>query len=522
MKKSFASLSVVFILLVAMLMPQATSHGGSIFPIVIGIPGTPGSVYIGDAPAHPDPNKPVVVFVQGLYNSASIWYILNDMYQRTRDAGFETAFVELHDAGGTPRSNWANGNMLADQLQQISDHFHGKKLVVVGYSKGGIDTQTALVHYGKHPLVSNVITIGTPHYGSPLADLAYSDWVWWLSSLIGTRNEAVYSLQTGVMNSFRAQTDNMPEINENAYFSISGNSWGPFLSPTWFGGVYMNVESDGVVPLHSTILPYGKHLRTGNWHHLSIFQGSPTFEVFKPYLTTERLPTAAAAKQEDAPPIPSANDVYLTGGEQDGSKEEAFPVEPGATRITLNWMSSQPLSRIELIRPDGQVQPAQFQVSQDTDTIFKGSWQHIVQIDQPQAGTWKIRTSTSHKAAYALIVTFDSPLSAQLHLQQSRPYAPDFQLTTTGTGKRPNLIKEIRTEAQIQLIPDPQSNNKRERVILRKRSPIHPGSIRIPATKGTYNMTINIRGVTATGSPFARTIVKSFVVDKQGRVYGGQ
>lgn len=521
MRKTWAVGCLILLLLFSMVVPQATSHGGSIFPIVIGIPGVPGTVYIGAAPPQLDPAKPVIVFVQGLFNASSIWHTGNDMYQRARESGFETAFVELHDAGGDPRSNWNNGKMLAEQLQKIADHFPGKKLVMVCYSKGGIDTQTALVHYGKHPLVSNVITIGSPHYGSPLADLAYSDWVWWLSSLLGTRNEAVYSLQTGVMQSFRIQTDSRPEINENAYFTVAGNSWGPFLSPTWFGGLYMLEDSDGVVPLRSTKLPYGNHIKTGNWDHLSIYHGKETFDVIRPYLTSTRQTASANNTTESVSPLLAENNIYLTGGEQEGTLEESLVIEPGTESVTLNWLSNHPLSRIELIRPDGQVQPASFKVTQDQQTLFKGAWQHIAQLNKPMAGTWKIRTSTDRKSAYALIATFNSPLSAQLALQQKRPYAPEYLVTATNKGKNRNLIKEIKTEAQIQYIPDPRTNPKQERIILRKRGPIDSRAIQIPVTSaGTYNLTINIRGTTTSGAPFARTIVKSVAVDKQGRIHG--
>ncbi|AUS10016.1 hypothetical protein C1X05_15045 [Laceyella sacchari] len=136
MRKTWAVGCLILLLLFSMVVPQATSHGGSIFPIVIGIPGVPGTVYIGAAPPQLDPAKPVIVFVQGLFNASSIWHTGNDMYQRARESGFETAFVELHDAGGDPRSNWNNGKMLAEQLQKIADHFPGKKLVMVCYSKG--------------------------------------------------------------------------------------------------------------------------------------------------------------------------------------------------------------------------------------------------------------------------------------------------------------------------------------------------------------------------------------------------
>ena len=54
----------------------------------------------------------------------------------------------------------------------------------MAHSKGGIDTQTALVEYGAN-FVEMLLHL--LHHGSNLADLSYSWWAGWLASILGQR-----------------------------------------------------------------------------------------------------------------------------------------------------------------------------------------------------------------------------------------------------------------------------------------------------------------------------------------------
>ena len=76
--------------------------------------------------------------------------------------------------------------IVSTKLEEIYNHF-GKKVNIVAHSKGGIDTQAALVGYGANRFVGNVITLATPHHGSNLADLSYSWWAGWLASILGQK-----------------------------------------------------------------------------------------------------------------------------------------------------------------------------------------------------------------------------------------------------------------------------------------------------------------------------------------------
>ena len=173
------------------------------------------SIYYGAIPPE-NPDGPVLVFVHGYGGVADNWWTptphphdeLNDMYIMAYQAGYRTAFVSLGGQDGSETgSMWDNGQRLIWQLGVIASHYGVDTLDVVAHSKGGVDAEAAVVHYGGWGLVQHVFTLGSPHYGTELADLLYSDWAGWLARLLGLQDEATYALQTGYMQVFRALTD---------------------------------------------------------------------------------------------------------------------------------------------------------------------------------------------------------------------------------------------------------------------------------------------------------------------------
>lgn len=129
---------------------------------------TPGEWFLGSVPPNLDTSKPPIVLVQGKNGSSTSWYEeteyhgVNDMYTKAYESGYQTVFVQLHDAAGEgSASQLDNGELLASMLADISAHFQGRKLNIVAHSKGGPDTQAALIHYGAHAYVGRVITLGS-------------------------------------------------------------------------------------------------------------------------------------------------------------------------------------------------------------------------------------------------------------------------------------------------------------------------------------------------------------------------
>lgn len=282
---------VLLMLVLLLVYPHVSKAGG-----FKGGGGNPGYWFAGDPVEHPDPAKPPIVFVHGLNGSSSAWFDENDMAEQAWKNGYDAAFIDLHP----DKDMQDNGAMLAAKLREIYQYF-GRKVILVSYSKGGIDSQSALIHHNAYHYVERVITLGTPHHGSQLADLAYSNWAGWLADILGQKNDAVYSLQTGFMKSFRDQTDNHPNRLKTKYFTLAGNKIGGFGSVLFFGGVYLNMfgENDGAVTEKNARLPYATNLDTGKWDHFSIIKGNLTFPVFMPLLTIQANANETAATKEN-------------------------------------------------------------------------------------------------------------------------------------------------------------------------------------------------------------------------------
>lgn len=131
----------------------------------------------GLAAAFPDATGRLAVFMHGLCENEAYW----DWQVESRGPGYPTLVEEL---GWTPvlvRSNTglplrANGAALASVLQDVVDSWPApvERIALIGHSQGGLVIRAAGATRteAEDPwvdLVTDVITLGTPHLGAPLA-----------------------------------------------------------------------------------------------------------------------------------------------------------------------------------------------------------------------------------------------------------------------------------------------------------------------------------------------------------------
>ncbi|PTQ57935.1 MAG: hypothetical protein BSOLF_0446 [Candidatus Carbobacillus altaicus] len=298
----------------------------------------PGSWYVGATPDNLYPNAPVILFVQGLNSTAQTWWDNNDMYELAYQNGYQTAFVQLYDAGGTARSMWDNGRLLANTIREMYATFR-KPFVIVAHSKGGIDTDAALIHYGAYPYVKKVITLGSPHDGAELADLAYSSWAGWLADILGAKSDGTYVLQTGYMQYFRQLTDTHPNAGKTPIVTLAGTKWGSFGSSYYWGGLYLSQfgTNDGVVTVNRAYHPNAPMIAVGGWNHDTIRKGSSTFNIIRQHIP---LLTASAQTVTVASVAPPSSLTSSTLTSLASSSSLASPSLPSQ----LSSLSSSPVS----------------------------------------------------------------------------------------------------------------------------------------------------------------------------------
>lgn len=112
----------------------------------------------------------VVALIHGFFQTPNIWDVMED---RLTHDGF--GVVTFHLAGLLGRFNTrrvdACARTVGSALRDLVDEHPNVRVHLVGHSKGGIIARRLVQHQGADEFVSSVVTLGTPHQGTPLAAL---------------------------------------------------------------------------------------------------------------------------------------------------------------------------------------------------------------------------------------------------------------------------------------------------------------------------------------------------------------
>lgn len=248
-------------------------------------------IWYGQTPAGSSA-KPVLLFVHGLTGAAQDWWTnssaptdSNDMYLYAYNAGYQTAFVTLQQGGGrnNDQSMFVNGPILAAQIQQVAQHFGVSAVDLVTHSKGGVDSQTAIVWDGAGPLVNQVFMLSSPNYGSPLANLE-------CPSPIPNPITAICTMTPGYMQAYRQLTDPLQKsLNWSGHYWVAGGTahdQGIFVTT---GAILAQQDptsgNDGFVAVDSsTVLPGSTYLFVGYVNHATIRDGHNSFPFIQAIL----------------------------------------------------------------------------------------------------------------------------------------------------------------------------------------------------------------------------------------------
>lgn len=90
-----------------------------------------------------------------------------------------------------------------------------ERVDLIAHSLGGLDARYALTHLGLARRVRSLVTVGTPHHGTPLADLAIKgplDWARRIVGALGVPLEALEWLGTDALAAFNAQVIDVPGV----------------------------------------------------------------------------------------------------------------------------------------------------------------------------------------------------------------------------------------------------------------------------------------------------------------------
>jgi triacylglycerol lipase len=148
------------------------------------------------------------------------------------------------------------GSSIADRAQRLADLIRAlpePRVNIVAHSMGGLDARYAISQLGLSAKVASLITIGTPHLGTPLADAGHAVFgriTRLLRKIIDLT--AFGDLTTEGMAKFNADVPDVPTV---AYASVVGRSGRLRTNPLlWPSHLYLAERAgpnDGVVPTAS-------------------------------------------------------------------------------------------------------------------------------------------------------------------------------------------------------------------------------------------------------------------------------
>jgi len=234
------SSTTIVVALIAIIMvvtsSSSSSGGGQFFPvsdIVYGQSNT--NTNTKDNTSNNSTTLPVLL-IHGYMEDAAVWNKWVDLLKKDGVSVYPITFKQSDDKCG---SSAEHAKELSKIIGQVKDETGKNKVNIVGHSKGGLDARVYLANNTKD--VANLVMIGTPNAGSPLAE----------SSEICT--PAVYDLRPGA-----AATE--VKMNPNTkYYTIAGD-WNPKLGNCQLtpalpmeksGSSTLPKPNDGMVPLSS-------------------------------------------------------------------------------------------------------------------------------------------------------------------------------------------------------------------------------------------------------------------------------
>lgn len=133
----------------------------------------------------------------------------------------------------------------ADELVALVRALPGKRLNVIAHSMGGLDARLAIARLGLSARVASLTTIGSPHFGTPLASLR-------MSRALSGRLHALRDLTPEALARFNRE---VPDAAGVAYCSVVAQSALRHTNPLlWPGHLWLSKHAgpnDGLVPTAS-------------------------------------------------------------------------------------------------------------------------------------------------------------------------------------------------------------------------------------------------------------------------------
>jgi triacylglycerol lipase len=179
--------------------------------------------------------------------------------RRLRERGVDASFVRVSPFG----SLLVRAAELSSYVRELGrDRVH-----LVAHSMGGLDARFALANLGLREHVASLVTVATPHAGTPLADVGSR--LLGASRKLSSRLASVLDLTTSRLAAFDSEAPDAPDVTyacilASPHAGLRGV--GPLLVPSYAWLKRRAGDNDGVVPVSSQV--HGRvlgHIDADHW-----------------------------------------------------------------------------------------------------------------------------------------------------------------------------------------------------------------------------------------------------------------
>lgn len=218
----------------------------------------------------------IVFLHHGLFGFANAWmgsfrtpYFAGGIERSIRDLGHVVLATQVHPTAGIE----ARARTLKSQILQHCRTLGRRTspVTIIAHSLGGLDARHMITHLGMGHRIDALITISTPHRGSP-----YADWVFeTLGERLRANNalrllrlnmRAVADMRVTAMQEFNERTPDDPNVRYGSVATVQTvDRVSPFLRMSHGIVLRREGENDGVVSVKSAI--WGEHLATWQTDH---------------------------------------------------------------------------------------------------------------------------------------------------------------------------------------------------------------------------------------------------------------
>lgn len=184
-----------------------------------------------------------VLLLHGFFQTRNIWEVMETRLRH------ENIGVFSFDLGGVlwrfnTRSITSQAKSIAEKIESICERRQLKRFHIIGHSMGGLIARSYIQNFGGHKRVKSLITLGTPHHGTPTAIFGVG--------LMGGGLLSTSPLQMLPRSSFLRQmgdTDFPPDVPLTSIFSrhdLVCPWWASVLSPHNSQGHIQNFQVKNV------------------------------------------------------------------------------------------------------------------------------------------------------------------------------------------------------------------------------------------------------------------------------------